>query len=101
MVYARAVLVAAGDRPVPGTVGLGKKAYDDPEKIPGGLAALGSRTYHDPLDTAKALADYDDLANGRPFDWVGGMGLSALSGGAGTIPSPGSRLTRVIGSANI
>ena len=84
-----------------GTVSLAKKAYDDPEKIPGGLAALGSRTYHDPLGTAKALVDYDDLANGRPFDWVGGMGLSVLSGGAGTIPSRGSRLTRVIGSPNI
>ena len=36
-----------------GTVSLAKKAYDDPEKIPGGLAALGSRTYHDPLGTGE------------------------------------------------
>jgi hypothetical protein len=86
---------------IAGTVSTAKKAYDNPEKIPGGLAALGSHAYHDPLGTAKQLVDYDDLANGRPFDWIGGMGIGFLSGGAGTIPARGSRLTRVIGSPKI
>jgi hypothetical protein len=86
---------------IAGTVSLAKKAYDDPEKIPGGLAALGSSAYHDPLGTGKALVGYDDLANGRYFDWFGAAGLAALSGGAGTVPSRASRLTRVIGSPRI
>ncbi len=100
-----AQLGEAGNVPKPQNVPISEmqppKDWAPWEKILGGLAALGSRTYHDPLGTAKALVDYDDLANGRPFDWVGGMGLSVLSGGAGTIPSRGSRLTRVIGSPNI
>jgi hypothetical protein len=86
---------------VAGTVSLAKKAYDNPEKIPGGFANLGSNIYHHPVGTAKALVDYDDLANGRPFDWVGGMGIGFLSGGAGTVPARGSRLLRVVGSPKI
>jgi hypothetical protein len=86
---------------IAGTVGLAKKAYDDPEKIPGGFANLGSNIYHHPGDTAKALADYDDLANGRPFDWFGNIGITVLSGGAGGTAARGTRLTRVIGSPKL
>jgi hypothetical protein len=86
---------------IAGTVSTAKKAYDDPEKIPGGLAAVGSHAYHDPIGTTKQLVDYDDLANGRYFDWAGGMGIGFLSAGAGTIPARGSRLTRVVGSPRI
>jgi hypothetical protein len=83
---------------IAGTVDLAKKAYDDPDKIPGALAALGSRAYHDPIATGKAFVGYDDLANGRPFDWFGQMGIAMLAGGAGTVPARASRLRRVVGN---
>jgi hypothetical protein len=86
---------------VAGTVSLAKKAYDNPEKIPGGLATLGSNAVHHPIGTTKALVDYDDLANGRPFDWFGAMGLTVLSGGAGGTAARGTRLPRVIGSPKL
>jgi A nuclease of the HNH/ENDO VII superfamily with conserved WHH len=85
-----------------GTLALAKKAYDNPEKIPGGLARLGSNTYHDPLGTGKALIGYEELANGRYEDWFGQMGMGALMGGTtGNLASRGTRLNRVIGSPNI
>ena len=83
---------------VSGAAGLAKKAYDDPEKIPGGFKNLGEYAYNDPVGFAKTLAGYDDLANGRYEDWFGGAGIAALSGGAGTIPSRASRFNRVVGS---
>ncbi len=86
---------------VAGTVSLAKSAYNHPEKIPGGVAAVGSRAYHDPIGTTKQLVGYDELANGRPFDWFGEMGIGFLGGGTGTLPARGSRLTRVIGSPKL
>jgi hypothetical protein len=86
---------------IAGTVGLAKKAYDNPEKIPGGVAALGSHAYHDPIGTGKAFVGYDELANGRPFDWFGQTGIGLLAGGAGATASRGSRLPRIIGSPNL
>lgn len=86
---------------IAGTAGLAKKAYDNPEKIPGGLAAFGKHAYDDPLGTTKAFVGYDELANGRYFDWFGQMGLGALTGGAGTAASRGARLTRIVGPAKV
>jgi hypothetical protein len=84
-----------------GTLALAKKAYDNPEKIPGGFARLGSNAYHDPLGTGKAMIGYEDLANGRFEDWFGGMGISALmGGGAGGMAARGTRVTRVVGNPN-
>ena len=76
---------------VAGTLAMAKKAWDNPEKIPGGLARVGSNTWHDPVGTGKALVNYEDLANGRYEDWFGGMGVSVLAGGAGTVPARASR----------
>jgi HNH/ENDO VII superfamily nuclease len=86
---------------IAGTAGLAKKAYDNPEKIPGGLKDLGSQAYHDPIGTTKAFVGYDELANGRYFDWFGQMGIGALTGGAGMTASRGARLTRIIGPAKV
>jgi A nuclease of the HNH/ENDO VII superfamily with conserved WHH len=86
---------------IAGTAGLAKKAYDNPEKVPGGLASLGKHAYDDPLGTTKAFVGYDELANGRYFDWFGQMGLGALTGGAGTAASRGARLTRIVGPAKV
>jgi HNH/ENDO VII superfamily nuclease/type VII secretion system ESX-1 substrate len=83
---------------IAGTVGMAKKAYDDPEKIPGALGDVASRGYHDPIGTGKAIVGYDELANGRWEDWVGQMGIGALSGGSATLPARASRLNRVVGS---
>ncbi len=86
---------------VAGTLAMAKKAWDNPEKIPGGLARVGSNTWHDPVGTGKALVNYEDLANGRYEDWFGGMGVSVLAGGAGTVPARASRLNRVVGSPKV
>jgi hypothetical protein len=83
---------------IAGTVSLAKSAYHDPEKIPGAVAGLASRTYHDPIGTGKAFVGYDELANGRFFDWFGQSGLAVLTGSVGTLPSRASRLNRVIGN---
>jgi hypothetical protein len=86
---------------VVGTAGMAKAAYDHPEKVPGAVTGLASRTYHDPIGTGKALVGYDELANGRPFDWFGQMGIGVLAGGAGTVPARASRLRRVVGSPDL
>ena len=72
-----------------GVAGLAKAGYDNPEKIPGALADLGSAAYHDPIGFGKAVVGYDELANGRIEDWLGQMGIGALGGGFGTVPSRG------------
>ena len=84
-----------------GVAGMAEKAYENPEKIPGALAALGSAAYHDPIGFGKAVVGYDELANGRIEDWIGQMGIGALGGGLGTVPARGSRLNRVVGSPKI
>ena len=84
-----------------GVAGLARAGYDNPEKIPGALAGLGSAAYHDPIGFGKAVVGYDELANGRIEDWLGQMGIGALGGGFGTVPSRGARLNRVVGSPKI
>ena len=85
---------------IAGTAGLAKKAYDDPEKIPGAFADVGEAAYHDPLGTGKALIGYDELANGRWEDWMGQMGFGVLAGGGtATAVSRGTRLPRIVGVA--
>jgi hypothetical protein len=86
---------------IDGTVQLGKKAHEKPEKIPGALGNLAANTADDPIETIKALVGYDDLANGRYEDWLGQMGLAALTAGAGTLPARGSQLRRVVGSPKV
>jgi hypothetical protein len=86
---------------IAGVVDLAESAYHNPEKIPDAVGELGERTYHDPLGTGKALIGYDELAAGRYEDWFGAMGVAALSGGAGTLPSRASRLNRVVGSPRV
>ena len=78
-----------------------RRPTTNPEKIPGALATSASSAYHDPLGTGKALIGYDELAAGRYEDWFGQMGIGALGGGAGTVPSRASRLNRVVGSPRI
>ena len=81
-----------------GTAATAKKAYDDPEKIPGALGALASQGYHDPIGTGKALIGYDELANGRWEDWFGQTGLGFLAGGgSAAVAARGTRLPRIIG----
>jgi hypothetical protein len=81
-----------------GTAGMAKKAYDDPEKIPGAFGDLASSAYHDPLGTGKTLIGYDELANGRWEDWLGQTGIGVLAGGgSGAAVARGSRLPRIIG----
>jgi A nuclease of the HNH/ENDO VII superfamily with conserved WHH len=83
---------------IAGTAGLAKKAYDDPEKIPGAFGDLASQAYHEPLGTTKALVGYDELANGRWEDWFGQMGLGFLAGGGGgAVASRTTRLPRIVG----
>ena len=86
---------------IAGVVNLAKSAYDNPEKIPGAVGDVGESAYNDPLGTGKALIGYDELANGRYEDWLGQMGIGALSGGVGTVPSRASRLNRVVGSPRV
>jgi len=86
---------------IAGAAGLAKKAYDNPEKIPGAVGDLASHTYHDPIGTGKALVGYDELANGRYEDWFGQFGIGALSGGTGAMASRGARLPRLVGPAKI
>lgn len=83
---------------IAGTLGLAKKAYDDPEKIPGAIKDVGVHAYNDPLGTGKQLVGYDLLAAGKWEDWFGQNGLAVLTGGAATAPARASRLNRVAGS---
>jgi A nuclease of the HNH/ENDO VII superfamily with conserved WHH len=86
---------------IQGVAGLAQKAYENPEKIPGGVAALAESAWNDPAGFGKALIGYDELANGRIEDWLGQMGVGALGGAIGTIPARGARLNRVVGSPKI
>jgi hypothetical protein len=87
---------------IAGTAGMAKKAYDDPEKIPGAIKDVGVAAYNDPLGTGKAIIGYDELASGRYEDWFGQMGMGFLAGGGtATAVSRGTRLPRVVGSPRI
>ena len=87
---------------IAGTAGLAKKAYDDPEKIPGALEDVGVQAYNDPIGTGKAFIGYDLLAAGKLEDWGGQMGFGLLAGGGtATALSRGSRLPRVVGPPKI
>jgi A nuclease of the HNH/ENDO VII superfamily with conserved WHH len=89
-----------GATAIDGAAGLAEKAYENPEKIPGGLARLGESAWNDPIGFGKALIGYDELANGRIEDWLGQMGVGALGGAIGTVPARGARLNRVVGEPN-
>ena len=83
---------------IAGMVGMAKKAYDDPDKIPGGLKDFGAQTNHDPIRTGKQSVRYDLLANGKWEDWMGQNGFVVLTGGAATAPARATRFQRVVGS---
>jgi hypothetical protein len=87
---------------IAGTLGLAKKGYDDPEKIPGAFKDLGLAAYHDPLGTGKAIVGYDELAAGRWEDWMGQMGIGMVAGGGtATVAARTTRLPRIVGSPRI
>jgi hypothetical protein len=90
-----------GATAIDGAAGLAEKAYENPEKIPGGLAARGESAWNDPIGFTKALVGYDELANGRIEDWLGQVAIGALGGAAATVPSRASRLNRVVGTPQI
>jgi len=68
---------------VQGVWNLGRGAVEHPDRVPGAIWHFGEHTATDPLGTGKALIGYDELAAGRYEDWIGQMGIAALSGGAG------------------
>ena len=90
-----------GATAIDGVIGLGEKAVENPERIPGALGALGRSAYEDPIGTGKSLVGYDELAAGRYSDWLGQFGIGALAGGAGTVPARASRMNRVVGSPRV
>jgi A nuclease of the HNH/ENDO VII superfamily with conserved WHH len=86
---------------IDGVVGMGQSAIENPERIPGAVGDLAAQTWDDPLGTGKVLIGYDELAAGRYEDWLGQLGIGALGGAAGTLPSRASQLNRVAGRPRI
>jgi hypothetical protein len=90
-------VATAGD----GAFRLGRAAFENPEKIPGAMRAVGEQAVNDPVGTGKTLIGYDELAAGRYEDWFGQAGLGALMGGAGASAGRLGQLHRLHGSPKL
>jgi len=86
---------------ISGLWNLGRSAVDHRTQVPGALLHAGEHAVEHPLDTGKALIGYDELAKGRYEDWLGQLGIGALTAAAGGSAARLARLRRIAGSAKL